>query len=334
LPAGLMLSTGGAITGTPTATGAFTFTVQATDSSAAPGPYPGLQTFTLVVTPPGFSYNSTTQVLTITSSSGGNSFTFTQAAGGIDSFVFNGTPFSLPESLLSTVQVNVAGTGNVASFSTLGEVAPEAIRVGNGGGRVQHLDAQGIPHDFLIATGFQNTSAAVTHADQGFIDSTPGVKNVFVGAGIYSYMNTGNNAEDFYYITGAKFVYGYASGPGDFAYQYDGSGPSYYTVSGVADRIMFETDAGVIFQNYAMGFVFNEGIANHPGQDTATFYDSPSNDQFTGFTYYSSMTSANGTFAENDIAVYFAQVYAYSFVGGFDRATVYDANVNHVFGFH
>ena len=46
------------------------------------------------------------------------------------------------------------------------------------------------------------------------------------------------------------------------------------------------------------------------------------------------MTSANGTFAENDVAVYFAQVYAYSFVGGFDRATVYDANVNHVFGFH
>ena len=118
------------------------------------------------------------------------------------------------------------------------------------------------------------------------------------------------------------------------AYHYDGSGPSFYVVSGVAYSYMIGTDNGQVFQNYAIGFVFNEGIARHPTQDTATFFDSPGNDQFTGYTYYSSMTSANGTFAENDIAVYFAQVYAYSFVGGFDRATVYDANVNHVFGFH
>jgi hypothetical protein len=40
LPAGLTLSSSGTISGPPTATGAFTFTMQATDSSPSPGPYP------------------------------------------------------------------------------------------------------------------------------------------------------------------------------------------------------------------------------------------------------------------------------------------------------
>ena len=48
---------------------------------------------------------------------------------------------------------------------------------------------------------------------------------------------------------------------------------------------------------------------------------------------YSFMTSADGSFAENDIAADFSAVYAYSFVGGTDVALVYDTNVNHVLGF-
>ena len=208
----------------------------------------------------------------------------------------------------------------------------EAVTIGYGA-KVQKLDANGKPSDFMSLTNFQTIFVIAGPADQGFINSTPGVKNVFVGAGGYSYMNTGNQAEDFYYLKGAGFVYGYASGPGDFAYQYDGSGASFYTVSGTAYSFMVGTDGGAAFQNYAVGFKFNEGIANHPSQDVAYFFDSKGNDNFTGFSQYSSMTSTDDSFAENDIAAFFNVVYAYSFVGGTDTASVFDANVNHVFGF-
>ncbi len=60
LPAGLSLSTGGALTGTPSTAGAYSFTVQATDSSSGSGPYSGTRAFSgtvaaaaaPVVTPP------------------------------------------------------------------------------------------------------------------------------------------------------------------------------------------------------------------------------------------------------------------------------------------
>jgi hypothetical protein len=45
------------------------------------------------------------------------------------------------------------------------------------------------------------------------------------------------------------------------------------------------------------------------------------------------MKSADDSFAENDIAAFFGQVYAFSFVGGSDNASVYDSSVNHVVGF-
>ncbi|NZA27741.1 putative Ig domain-containing protein [Luteimonas sp. SJ-92] len=49
LPAGLTLAADGTLSGTPTAGGSFNFTVTATDSSAAPGPYTGSRAYTLTV---------------------------------------------------------------------------------------------------------------------------------------------------------------------------------------------------------------------------------------------------------------------------------------------
>ncbi len=49
LPAGLSLSSGGVISGTPTSAGTSTFTVKATDSSASPGPYSATQQLTITV---------------------------------------------------------------------------------------------------------------------------------------------------------------------------------------------------------------------------------------------------------------------------------------------
>jgi len=49
LPPGLFLSPTGALSGTPTAGGSYTFTITATDTSAAPGPYTGSQAYTMTL---------------------------------------------------------------------------------------------------------------------------------------------------------------------------------------------------------------------------------------------------------------------------------------------
>ncbi len=51
LPAGLTLSSGGVLSGTPTAGGSFNFTITATDSSPFPGPFSGSQAYMLTVNP-------------------------------------------------------------------------------------------------------------------------------------------------------------------------------------------------------------------------------------------------------------------------------------------
>jgi hypothetical protein len=51
VPAGLSLSSAGTLSGTPTASGAFGFTITATDGSTAPGPYTGSRAFALTIHP-------------------------------------------------------------------------------------------------------------------------------------------------------------------------------------------------------------------------------------------------------------------------------------------
>jgi hypothetical protein len=52
LPAGLTLTSAGVLSGTPTASGSFTFTVTATDNSAAPGPFSGFRSYTFTIAAP------------------------------------------------------------------------------------------------------------------------------------------------------------------------------------------------------------------------------------------------------------------------------------------
>ena len=193
-----------------------------------------------------------------------------------------------------------------------------------------------VPSAALVRVPDETVNVAIMDSGQATniiqVYGTAGVANTFVSAGSYAYMNSGNA---FYYISGAKYVYGYAANNTDVAYHYDGSGASALVMSGVQYSFMEGTDHGASFFNEAVGFKTTYGIAQHAGQDTAIFYDSPMDDVFAGYTDYSYLyaDSADGSLAYFDKATGFAQVYAYAFVGGTDYAYVYDANVNHTSGF-
>src|SRR5438105_13892077 len=108
-------------------------------------------------------------------------------------------------------------------------------------------------------------------------------------------------------------------------------------MSGTAYSFMLGTDHGAAFFNEAVGFQTNYGIAQHAGQDSAYFYDSPLDDVFVGNTATSYLYSddSSGRYVEFDYTQGFALVEAFSFVGGHDVAYVYDATVNAVvLGFH
>jgi len=109
LPNGITLTPGGALAGTPTASGTFNFTVTATDSSPNPGPYMGAAMYALTVNaaPP------TTFTFTTSGAS-----TSTVAAGAAATYSFSLAPAS-GESYPGTVSFTVTGlpAGATASFS-------------------------------------------------------------------------------------------------------------------------------------------------------------------------------------------------------------------------
>ncbi|MFC6189302.1 putative Ig domain-containing protein [Pseudoxanthomonas mexicana] len=109
LPAGLTLSVGGALTGTPTAGGSFNFTVTATDGSAFPGPFSGSQAYTLTIAAP-------TLALPATPLAGGTlgtaySAAITPASGGTAPYSYAVTAGALPGGLTLNASTGaVSGT--------------------------------------------------------------------------------------------------------------------------------------------------------------------------------------------------------------------------------
>ncbi len=109
LPAGLTLTSGGALSGTPTAGGTFNFTITATDSSSIPGPFSGSQAYTLVIASP-------TIILPATPLAGGTlgaaySASITQASGGTAPYTYAVTAGALPGGLtLNTAIGSITGT--------------------------------------------------------------------------------------------------------------------------------------------------------------------------------------------------------------------------------
>ena len=299
----------------------------------------------------GYSYGPAPGALTLTAPSGQTTFAYSQHIGiGMNfTLTLNGVSQTYNSSAVSSITVSAPGTGNVAVLATndiyQGVVrlpyqpnpgtfeTSEIVSLGQGGGHIYKYDANGSTYVFLRMTGFATAYASLGVADQGQLLASYGVQNTFVSAGSYSYLSSPGS---FYHISGSPYVYAYAAGPSDVAYHYDGSAASTFVVSGTAYSYVFGTDNGLAFCNMAVGFRFNEAIAQHPGQDSAFFYDSPANDVFVGGAGLSYMysTDAGGNLTEYDSAMGFAQVYANSYLGGVDYAYVYDALHNHVSGFN
>lgn len=115
LPAGLTLSSGGALSGTPTAGGTFNFTVTATDSSPFPGPFSGSQAYSLTIAAPTIS-------LPATALSGGTlgsaySASITTASGGTAPYAYAVTAGALPGGLSLNASTG-AITGTPSALGT------------------------------------------------------------------------------------------------------------------------------------------------------------------------------------------------------------------------
>jgi hypothetical protein len=292
--------------------------------------------------PAAFAYDSATGALTIT----GASFYFSQAttanAGGINTtytFTIDGVTQTFPASMVSSVVVNGAGAASTAILVTndvyvgadnkLHETS-EIVSLGAAGpgaGQLLKYDAAGQPVVFLQLNSFNTSYAYVGRADSGLLYAAAGATNGFVTAGNYSYMTAPGY---FHLIQGAPDVYGYSAGPNDFAYHYDGTGPSTYSANGTVQSYMSGTDNGASFFNVAENFRFNTAVALHPGQDVAYFIDSPGNDVFSGDASVSFMYSADAAhnLTELDTAYGFATVFASSVNGGMDQAYDYATGRN------
>jgi hypothetical protein len=118
LPSGITLSASGVLAGTPAASGTFNFTVMATDSSAAPGPYSGTASYSLLV-------NTAAAPLDFTFTDAGTA-AYTAVPGAMATYNFALAP--LNGSYPGPVTFSVTGlpTGATASFM------PGSVAVGGG----------------------------------------------------------------------------------------------------------------------------------------------------------------------------------------------------------
>ncbi|PZO08173.1 MAG: autotransporter outer membrane beta-barrel domain-containing protein [Lysobacteraceae bacterium] len=191
LPAGLTLSAGGTLSGTPTAGGSFNFTATATDSSPVPGPFSGSRAYTLTVAPATVSLPatplaggtlSTPYSASITAASGGTSpYAYAVTAGALPGGLtlnaatgaITGTPGALGTFNFSvTATDSSTGTGPYTATQAYSIVVIDNPPVANSGTLTVAYNAPatavtlnitgGTPTSVAIATAASNGSAIAT----------------------------------------------------------------------------------------------------------------------------------------------------------------------------
>ncbi|WP_428628099.1 putative Ig domain-containing protein [Sphingopyxis sp.] len=113
LPPGLTLATGGTLSGTPTLGGPRTFTITATDATAAPGPYTGGRAYTLTVDVPALVLPTTALP------DGGTDVAYSAqinaATGGVAPYSYVVTSGGLPNGLTMSPTGAITGTPTTAN---------------------------------------------------------------------------------------------------------------------------------------------------------------------------------------------------------------------------
>jgi uncharacterized protein YhjY with autotransporter beta-barrel domain len=204
LPAGITLNpTTGALTGTPTAGGRFSFTIKVTDSSTGAGaPYSGAQAYTMAVSGPTITVGPAS--LAQLTQGAATSQTFT-ATGGVAPYVFTVTgtlPAGLSVSTTGALTGAPTGTGSFnftvtatdsatgsgpfhGGHTYTGNIVPSAPIAGADSVTVPYGAATAIPLTSVIAGG-PATSVAVTTAPGHGTTKTSGLTVTYTPAAGYS----------------------------------------------------------------------------------------------------------------------------------------------------
>lgn len=123
LPTGLTLSSAGALSGTPSIAGSFTFTVTATDASTGTGPYGSSRSYTVTITAPAITLAPATIPAGTVGQAYAQSLT---ATGGTGPYSYAVTAGTLPAGLTFGSDGALAGTptaGGTFSFTVTGSDA-------------------------------------------------------------------------------------------------------------------------------------------------------------------------------------------------------------------
>lgn len=111
LPAGVKLSSGGLLSGTPTQTGSFTFTASSTDSSYGAGPFTVAQSYTLVVTNPDLELATSALMVAF----GGQQYrTQLRSQGGTAPYSYSIAGGQLPAGLSLSADGEISGVPELA----------------------------------------------------------------------------------------------------------------------------------------------------------------------------------------------------------------------------
>lgn len=128
LPAGLTLSTAGALSGTPTATGSFNFTVRATDQATGSGPYSGTVSVTLVVNAAAITVTPTTLPSVMAGVAYDRSLS---ATGGAGTYTYAVTSGALPSGMTLSTAGRISGTSYAVGQANFTVTATDSF--GNSG---------------------------------------------------------------------------------------------------------------------------------------------------------------------------------------------------------